>query len=313
MSRRFVCVTGCAGFLGRYVTRALLERGDFVYGVDALTYAAHPDTMQGWQALYGKRFQFVGRDVRSLERLPDVDAVIHLAAETHVDNSLTDGPRFAAVNVGGTTHMLELVKAKGQHGMPHYIHISTDEVYGTMEGELEAEIFNSLQPSSPYAASKAAADLCVMGWGKTYEIPWTILRPTNCYGEGQYPEKLIPKTIRSVVLGRPMTIHGDGTQTRCWLSADDFVRAVLLVLDRRLQGIYNIGGNTEASVKEVVERITNGTGVPPQFGFHRPAGDLRYAVNSAHLVNEGWKPTGNLWRDLPALIATERERFRQSC
>ena len=303
----FVAVSGCAGFIGRVVTRDLLARGDYVYGVDALTYAADPDAIRDLQRQYPDRLSFVGRDVRQLERWPDVDAVIHLAAETHVDNSLSDGPRFVDVNVGGTCHVLEMTRAKKQHGMPHFIHISTDEVYGSVaEGAAGPDA--PLHPTSPYAASKAAADHLVMAWGLTYGLPYSIVRPTNTYGSGQHPEKLIPKTIRSKMLGRPMTVHGTGHQTRQWLHVEDLADAILMVLDQRITApIINVSGNCEASVIDVVESIAfDGY----EKGFERPAMDHRYAVDDSILREAGWQPKGNFWVDLIGIVEQEKRKFR---
>lgn len=304
---KFVAVTGCAGFVGRVVTRALLERGDYVYGVDALTYAADPEAVRQMQRDFPAQFSFVASDVRALGRWPDVDAVIHLAAETHVDNSLSDGPRFVDTNVGGTCHILEMTRAKQQHGMPHFIHISTDEVYGPiLEGRAAPDA--PLDPTSPYAASKAAADMLVHAWGETYGVPYTIIRPTNCYGLGQHPEKLIPKTIRSKMLGRPMTVHGTGAQTRQWLHVEDLADAILMVLDQRVAApVVNVSGNTEASVIDIVESIIEDG---YEKGFTRPAMDHRYSVDDSILRDAGWEPTGNFWVDLIGIVETEKRKFR---
>jgi dTDP-glucose 4,6-dehydratase len=312
---KYVAVTGCAGFIGRIVTRKLLERGDYVYGIDALTYAADPEAVHALQREWGRSFSFVGRDILDLGRFPDVEGVIHLAAETHVDNSLREADRFVRTNVNGTLHLLEMTRAKSQHGMPHFIHISTDEVYGSIE---EGKVTEGapLRPTSPYAASKAAADLLVQAWSKTYGVPSAIIRPTNAYGPGQYPEKLIPKAVRSLMLGRPIPIHGDGSQTRCWLNVEDLADAILLVLDQRLGGIYNVGGNAEASVWQVATRIGNEyvgdyeADRWTELGFHRPACDLRYAVDDSRIRMAGWEPKGNFWRDLPDLVEQEKGRFR---
>ena len=304
---KFVAVSGSCGFIGRVVTRMLLERGDLVYGVDSLTYAADPDANRMLMQLYPERYSFVGRPVQHLERWPDVDAVIHLAAETHVDNSLTDGPRFVETNVGGTCHLLEMTRAKKQHGMPHFIHISTDEVYGPiMDGAASPDA--KLNPTSPYAASKAAADHLVEAWGHTYDLPYTIIRPTNTYGANQYVEKLIPKTIRSKMLGRPMTVHGTGHQTRMWLHVEDLVDAILMVLDQQVAApVVNVGGNTEASVLDIVESIVH-DGYDK--GFERPALDHRYSVDDSILRDAGWSPKGNFWIDLIGIVQQESRRWR---
>lgn len=299
----YLAVTGCAGFIGKHLTRKLLERGDYVYGIDALTYAADPQSVESFRG--SDRFQFVGRDIRDLGRWPDVDAVLHLAAETHVDNSLTESSRFVETNVNGTLHLLEMTRAKSQHGMPRFIHISTDEVYGPItEGKATPE--SPLAPSSPYAASKAAADHLVSAWSRTFGLPSTIIRPTNCYGLGQYPEKLIPKTVRSLMLGRPMTVHGDGSQTRQWLWVEDLANAIIRVLDNPSPPIVNVGGNTEASVRDIVSFI----GGESKEGYERPACDQRYSVDDSYIREAGWKPKGDFWRDLPGLVEAERGRFR---
>lgn len=301
---RYVAVTGCAGFIGKHLTRKLLERGDYVYGIDCLTYAADPQAVEQFHS--SDRFQFIGRNIRDLERWPDVDAVLHLAAETHVDNSLTESSRFVETNVNGTLHLLEMTRAKSQHGMPRFIHISTDEVYGSAGKDDSFVPDAPLQPTSPYAASKAGADLLVQSWGTTFSVPYTIVRPTNCYGLGQYPEKLIPKTVRSQMLGRPMTVHGDGSQTRQWLWVEDLADAILHVLDNPSPPIVNVGGNTEASVREIVDFI----GGESKDGFTRPACDQRYSVDDSYLRGAGWKPSGDFWAQLAGLVESERQRFR---
>lgn len=306
---RFVAVTGAAGFIGQEVVRQLLKRGDYVYAVDRLDYAADFDSLP--RTSDGPHLMMRTQDVRTLGRLPDVDAVIHLAASTHVDNSLAEGEEFVANNVGSTAKLCELVRAKAQHGMPHFVHVSTDEVYGPVwQGRVNEDA--PLNPSSPYAASKAAAEHVVRAWGLTYKMPFTILRPTNCFGLDQYPEKLVPKTIRNCTLGRAMTIHGDGTQKRQWLATDDLARAILLVLDHRLEGTYNVGGTTEASVNDVVAAIyKHFNDIPqPQLGFARPACDLRYAVDDAKLRKEGWEPRVDLWDALPRIVEHDSLRFR---
>lgn len=307
----YVCVTGAAGFIGRHVVAKLCARGDRVYAVDAMTYAADPEAFAALQARYPDHLQLRPVDVRSLGRLPDVNAVIHLAASTHVDNSFSEAEEFVANNVGSTAKILELVRAKSQHGAPHLVHISTDEVYGPILTGAALE-FTPLAPTSPYAASKAAADLLVQAWNKTYGLNAAILRLTNCYGVGQYPEKLIPKAVRCLMLGKPIPIHGDGTQTRQWLAVEDAADAILLALDKRLWGVFNVGGNTEASVNAVVGGIAHlwpadGHG---QSGFVRPAGDLRYAVDDTAIHAEGWAPVGDFWADLPTLVDAERTRWR---
>lgn len=299
-----------AGFIGKHLTRKLLERGDYVYGIDALTYAADPDAIESFRSF--KNWSFVCRDIRELGRFPDVDAIIHLAATTHVDNSFGEAKDFVETNVNGTLHLLEMARAKSQHGMPHFYHISTDEVYGPIE-EGKAAIDSPLRPTSPYAASKAAADHLVEAWGKTFGLPYTIIRPTNVYGNSQYPEKLIPKAVRSLMLGRPIPVHGDGSMTRQWLHVEDLADAIMLVLDTDSPPIVNVSGNTEASVMCIANRIAeimDYEGESVRTDFVRPAVDTRYAVDDSWIREAGWRPKGNFWADLPALVQAERMRFR---
>jgi dTDP-glucose 4,6-dehydratase len=295
--------------------RKLLERGDYVYGVDALTYAGDVQAVDDARAVHGGRFTFVPRDIGELGRWPDVDHIVHLAAETHVDNSLTEPSRFVGTNVNGTLHLLEMSRAKSQHGIPHFIHISTDEVYGPITtGRADAD--SPLQPTSPYAASKAAADHLVQAWGKTFGLPYTIVRPTNCYGLGQYPEKLIPKSVRSLLLGREIPVHGDGSMTRQWLWVEDLCDAIMLILDTGEKGIFNIGGNTEASVGDIACKIvhlmepTRDAYTAIRTGYERPAVDTRYSVCDKPIRELGWRPRGDFWQDLPELVSQERMRFR---
>lgn len=309
---RCVAVTGSCGFLGRYVTERLLDRGDWVYAVDALTYAADPDLPLLWQEVYpGGRFKFVCRDINELGAWPEVDAVINLAAETHVCNSIESSGRFMATNILGVHHLLEMTRARAHNGMPTFVQISTDEVYGDIHtGETDEDApFN---PSSPYAASKASGDALVLAWGRTFGVPYRIIRPSNCYGAHQYPEKLIPKAVRRLVLGQPIPIHGDGSAERSWLWVEDCADAILTVLDKGTDGeVYNVPGNTILSVAEVARQIIAAFGGGQmQTGFERPGLDRRYCVTGHKLGPLGWQPKGYFPRDLPGIVKREQETMR---
>lgn len=306
---KLICVTGACGFIGRAVTGALLARGDAVYAVDALTYAADPSLPAMWSAAFGSRFSFVPRDINDLGRLPDVDAIINFAAESHVDNSIADSARCLATNVAGVARLLDLARTAATHDYraPRVVHISTDEVYGDIEAGVPRVESSALNPSSPYAASKACADLLIGAYARTHGVAFNIIRPTNVYGPHQHPEKLIPRTVRALVTGRALSVHGNGSQTRCWLALPDLVHAVLTVLDTApANEIYNVGGNVEASVRDIVLAV----GATAQDGFVRPGADSRYALDDTKLRALGWTPEGDFWRDLPALVAAERTQFR---
>jgi dTDP-glucose 4,6-dehydratase len=307
-----VClVTGCAGFIGRTLTEQLLAAGHYVIGVDSLTYAARPDLLPNVG-----RFRLVEQDVRDCDDLRGCDVVFHLAAESHVDNSITDAAKFIDGNVGGTYRLLELVRGLRPHDRPTLIHVSTDEVYGDVPEEWASQENDKLEPSSPYSASKAAADMLVMAWQRTYGLKARIVRPSNCYGSHQYPEKLIPKTIRSWQLGKRMTIHGDGSQTRMWLHVEDCARALIKVWEMGLDGeTYNVPGDTEASVRMVVETLhslcaeqTPGVACPmPQWGCERPGGDRRYRVDGTLLKRLGWENRRSFFASLPEIVRAELE------
>jgi dTDP-glucose 4,6-dehydratase len=247
-----VClVTGCAGFIGRTLVEQLLAAGHYVIGIDSLTYASRPDLLP----TVG-RFKWIQKDVNDLAYLYNADVVFHLAAETHVCNSVDDSAKFVASNVMGTYNLLECIRGLRVHDRPTLIHMSTDEVYGDVPEEWASQENDRLEPSSPYSASKAAADMLVMAWQRTYGLKARIVRASNCYGPEQYPEKLIPKTIRSWQLGKRMTIHGDGSQTRMWLHVEDCARALIKVWEMGQDGeAYNVPGDTEASVRMVVEAL----------------------------------------------------------
>jgi len=298
---KLVIVTGALGFVGRQVVSQLLARGDRVYVVDAQTYAADKSLIAQWGVTYSKG------DIADLMRLPEADALINLAAETHVDNSIRDARVFGRSNVLGVQNLLEL--CRGKELPPRFIQISTDEVYGDVDGADESF---PLKPSSPYAASKASADLWIQAYGRTYDLPYCILRPSNCYGPHQYPEKLIPKAVRNTWLGRPMPLHAGGTPVRSWLAVEDCARAILAVLDKgENQGIYNVEGNTLASVVEVLGAIAKHLGRETvATPVVRPGLDTKYQVTGEPLKALGWKPHGDLWADLPALVEAERHSLR---
>lgn len=312
---KVVAVTGCLGFIGSHVVETCIEHGYRVYGIDAETYAANLDLLETWRG-FADIFKYHKADICTLDHLPDVDAVINLAAETHVDNSLQDAERFVRSNFLGVNHLLDLVRGKRAYQLPLFLQVSTDEVYGSVASGRSTET-TPLAPSSPYAASKAASDLLVQAYGHSFGIPFRIVRPSNCYGLRQHPEKLIPKAVRHLALGRPIPIHEGGNAVRNWLDVRDCARAICMVLD---QGgdrqVYNIGGNTEMSVRGVVTRVVEAFHGPSasapylDFGYTRLGLDMRYCVDDTKLRALGWEPQGDLVRDLPELVARERHVFR---
>jgi dTDP-glucose 4,6-dehydratase len=321
MQRRVVAVTGCLGFMGSHFARACLQRGWKVWGVDAVTYAARPEVLD---ELRGHRdFHFTKADVAEMDHLYEVDLLVNFAAETHVDNSILDPGKFVRTNVGGVQNLLELVRGKRNYAMPTFVQISTDEVYGDAYSQVGADGVHTegdpLRPSNPYSASKASADMLILGWHRTFEVPYQIVRPSNNFGVGQYPEKLIPRAVKFLGLGKPIPVHGDGTNRRTWLHVEDFVDGLMAVIDRgALNATYNLPGATEARNLDVVRKIVDFyfDGKPPvpfeelvKTHYVRMGEDVRYAMSSDRVAALGWRPTRVFDDELRKVVAHYRETF----
>lgn len=314
--KKIVYITGCLGFIGSYVTRACLKKGWYVKGVDKITYAANKNLLEEFTKY--PNFSFVHCDINDLEFLYDCDYIINTAAETHVGNSITDSDDFIYSNIDGVHHLLELIKNhRGENtGKPTLIHFSTDEVYGDIaNGEhLETDI---LKPSNPYSATKAAADMLILAWGRTYQLPYVIVRPTNNYGIGQYVEKLIPKTCKYLTLGRKIPLHNNGTPIRNWLHAEDTANAIITIIESKVvNDIYNICGGFEQSNLETIKQICSGLNIDLSklndyidYSITRPGQDLRYALNDTKLRNLGWKPNKIFEVELPSIIEYYKNVF----
>jgi dTDP-glucose 4,6-dehydratase len=311
---KVVCVTGCLGFIGSHFTRECISRGWRVWGVDKKTYAAHLDLLDE----FGRHanFRFLESDITNMSHLYDVDVVFNFAAETHVDNSIMDSERFTHTNILGVAHLLELIRAKRNYEMPLLFHISTDEVYGDLLAGKHTES-DPLRPSNPYSASKAAADMLILGWHRTHNVPYVIVRPTNNYGIFQYPEKLIPKCIKYLSLGKKIPLHGDGSYLRNWLHVEDTVAAIMTVAEKGERNqIYNVSGDYEAANKDVVSKLLDsyfGKKVSLEeyvnFNYVRMGEDVRYSLNDDRIRSLGWKPRRSFDAELMKIVAYYRERF----
>ncbi len=323
-----ILVTGGAGFIGSAVCRFLIEKTDcVVVNVDALTYAANPRSLA---ALEGNaRYRFEQVDICDAAGVAGVlarhrpDAILHLAAESHVDRSI-DGPAtFLQTNVTGTGVLLEATRAywgalpAEEQAHFRFHHVSTDEVYGSLgpTGAFTEDM--PYDPRSPYSASKAASDHLVMAWHHTYGLPVVLTNCSNNYGPCQFPEKLIPLIILNALERKPLPVYGRGDNVRDWLHVDDHAAALHLVLTRgELGRKYNIGGNAERTNLEVVERITDlvdrlrpEQGQPPRrslitFVKDRPGHDKRYAMDIARIDCElGWQPSRTFESGLEQTVA----------
>jgi dTDP-glucose 4,6-dehydratase len=308
-----ILITGGSGFIGSNFIRYLFSDAGFygrVVNLDALTYAGNSQNLSDIAAQYKDRYVFVHGDIRDralVERVFDqyeIDAVVHFAAESHVDRSIIDPQSFITTNVMGTYTLLEAARQawKGTAVSVLFHHISTDEVYGSLGEEGAFKETTPYDPRSPYSASKASSDFLVKAYGHTYGLPVTISNCSNNYGPYQFPEKLIPLMILNMLEGKPLPVYGDGKNIRDWLYVVDHNAAVWTIMTRgRIGETYNIGGENEwenirllhrlieivaeetgKSVRELEELIT--------YVKDRPGHDRRYAIDCSKLKNElGWK------------------------
>lgn len=314
-------VTGGAGFIGSHFIRYILHRYSRyeVINLDSLTYAGNLERLS--DVSDDLRYTFIHgnvaakRDVWQAFTLKP-DAIVHFAAESHVDRSIADPDLFVRTNMLGTQVLLEAAR---EHGIQKYIQISTDEVYGTLG---ETGLFTEetpLAPNSPYSASKASADLLARSYYETYGLPVTITRCSNNYGSHQYPEKLIPLMISRALKDQPLPIYGDGFHIRDWLYVEDHCRAVDLVLHGGRDGeVYNIGGRNERTNLELVRLILKELGKPDsliRFVPDRPGHDRRYGIDAGKIRHElGWYPDHTLEEGLVQTIRWYVKQYkRENC
>jgi len=295
-----ILVTGGAGFIGSAFVRLLIGGTDWrVVNLDKLTYAGNLENLTAVEK--DDRYRFVQGDICD-EGLVDgllsdekPDAIVHFAAESHVDRSILSPEPVIQTNFRGTFTLLEAARKRAT---PRFVHVSTDEVYGSLQAPLEATEEFPLNPSSPYSASKAGSDLLARSYFTTYKLPVEITRASNNYGPYQFPEKLIPLTIANALEGRRLPVYGDGMQVRDWLYVDDHCRAIQAVLRGGREGeIYNIGGNRSLPNLDVVRMVLASTGKTAdliEYVGDRPGHDRRYALSSEKLMREtGWRPVMN--------------------
>jgi dTDP-glucose 4,6-dehydratase len=318
---KVVYVTGCLGFIGSYVTRKCLDKGWYVKGVDKMTYAANKHLLTEFKKY--PNFSFVHCDINELKFLYDCDFVINTAAETHVGNSIASSTEFVKSNIDGVHNLLELIKNhRGENAQkPVLLHFSTDEVYGDIEEGAHDEE-HLLKPSNPYSATKAAADMLVMAWGRTHNIPYMIIRPTNNYGIGQYVEKLIPKAVKLLSLERKIPLHNHGTPYRNWLHASDTAEAVITLIEKGQAGeIYNVaGGFEQQNIETVKQVIAEYMGVVNwedfedidtyvDFSCDRKGQDVRYALDDSKLRALGWEPKSVFSEEIPRIVSYYKSKF----
>jgi dTDP-glucose 4,6-dehydratase len=309
-----ILITGGAGFIGSAFVRLVMAKtGWRVVNLDKLTYAGNPENLASIAG--DSRYRFVHGDicdaslVESLIVDESPDAIVHFAAESHVDRSILSPEPVIRTNLHGTFTMLEAAR---RHKLRRFIHVSTDEVYGSLASPVEATEEFPLNPSSPYSASKAGSDLLARSYFVTFGLPVVITRASNNYGPYQFPEKLVPLMIANAFEDRELPIYGDGMQVRDWLYVDDHCRGILAVLEHGRDGeIYNIGGNRSLPNLEVVHKVLALTGKPEsliRYVADRLGHDVRYALSSEKLMRETpWRPVTDFETGLARTIEWYRE------
>ena len=306
-----ILVTGGAGFIGcNFVHMLAQDRPDWrILNMDALTYAGNLESLRSVEAHPG--YSFVHGDITrpedvagAFEAAGDIDYVIHFAAESHVDRSILSGLPFVQSNVAGTQILLDEARKRG---VGRFVHVSTDEVYGSLGATGFFSEDTPLAPNSPYSASKAASDMLVRAAIHTHGMNACITRCSNNYGPYQFPEKLIPLMIANAREDKPLPVYGDGMQIRDWLYVRDHCEAILRVAEQGRSGeVYNIGGHNEYPNIEIVRRILEGLGKPDSlitYVTDRPGHDRRYAIDAAKMESElGWTPRYTFEQALPQTI-----------
>lgn len=313
---KLVVITGCLGFIGSYVTRACLEKGWRVYGIDTCTYAANMQLLPEFKS--HPHFVFKKEDIATLTSLPDCDYVINIAAETHVGNSIIDSEDFIHTNINGVKNLLDIIRYKPTNvcEAPVFFHFSTDEVYGDIAQGAHTEK-DVLKPSNPYSASKAASDMLIKAWARTYGLEYIILRPTNNYGIYQHAEKLVPLSIKLLQRGKKIRLHDRGEPVRNWLHASDTAASVITIIESSMRNeIYNVAGGFEQKNIETVKKILKHffgkeveLGQYTNLDYHRLGQDVRYSLNDDKLRALGWAPQRVFDDEIRTIVEYYKENF----
>lgn len=305
--KRVVYVTGCLGFIGFHIAQACLYKGWYVRGVDSETYAANINFLPILEK--NKNFTFERNDINDINHLYECDYIINTAAETHVDNSIASSDVFLRSNINGVYHLLELIK--NTKYKPTLLHFSTDEVYGDIEVGFHHET-DLLKPSNPYSATKAAADMLITAWARTYDIPYVLVRPTNNYGIGQYTEKFIPRSIKTLSLGHPILLHDRGEPKRTWLHVSDTANAIITIIESGIKNdIFNLSGNYEEQNIVIARKICQLLNCEENLDLSviRPGQDVRYAINDDKIKALGWSPRANFDTELELIVDYYQQNF----
>jgi dTDP-glucose 4,6-dehydratase len=305
-------VSGGCGFIGRHFIRYVLDhyQPEMITNIDSLTYASSLSTTTNFASEFGSRYEYFSVDIGDPESVGEVlsrhsyFAVVNFAAESHIDRSIIYPEHFVRTNIVGTTTLLDAAR---QNGVKRFVQISTDEVYGAQEGDIRFTESSPLNPSSPYSASKAAADLLVLAAHKAYGQDVVVTRSSNNYGPYQFPDKQIPLMISQALSNQPLLLHGDGSQIRDWIHVEDHCAAVFDVLMQGHAGeIYNVSAQNERRNIDLAKAILAHLGKSEdliRFVVDRPGHDSRYAIDATKLRSKmGWTPLKNFDHGLAETI-----------
>jgi len=310
-----ILITGCAGFIGSHVTDELLDSGYSVIGYDSFTYAGKESNLN--KAKTFNKFTLVKGDINDFNLLNDlvkkhnIDYIINLAAETHVDNSIKSSDIFISTNIMGVKNILDICK----ENKIFLIHFSTDEVYGVSDDGNPFLETNSLNPKNPYSATKAAADHLIVAYSNTYNVKYVLLRPSNNFGPRQHSEKFIPTILNSVILNKKIPLYGNGRQIREWTPVKETAKATKFILENLKENeIYNISSEMSLQNKEVIELICKELGILSEnyieYVKDRLGHDVRYAVSSNKLKKLGFSISVNFLENIKEIIKNDFSSLR---
>ena len=303
-----ILVTGGLGFIGSHFIEKCLNLGHKIINIDKMTYAANKDLK------FKGSYACIQSDISEVKDIPNCDFIVNFAAESHVDNSISESINFLNSNIKGVYNLLEIIKNRSiqsalnayKYKMPIFFQISTDEVFGDIDEGFFKEN-DRHHSSNPYSATKSAAEQLVFAWARTYNIPFLMTRTTNNYGPRQYPEKLIPCAITKILKNEKVPIHGDGSYVRNWIHVQDNVDAIIEVMDKgKINNVYHIASEEEYSVNDIVKIICEEVGVKfedyADYSTNRSGADLRYALDYDKIKELGWTQKRHLRESLREVI-----------
>lgn len=324
MSKKIAVVTGYAGFIGSTFTQKLLEKGWTVYCIDKFNYVSNTLQADRLNEKYYDKMTWIREDICNINWLPECDVIFNLAAESDVDVGNLNAIDFVKSNVEGVRNLLSIIQNRIliRTDKPLFFQVSTDEVYGDIkEGSFDENAM--LNPSNPYAATKAAADLLIQSWARTHGLEYIIARPSNNYGFYQYPEKLIPLACKRLSRGKKIKLHNNGTPVRTWTHTEDTADALITLYEKAERNrVYNISSEFEQSNYDTIKKLLNcyflesiKRNIPDfeshlDLSFERPGQDVRYAISCEPLRKLGWKPEKEFDKEIPLIIKHYKESWR---